>query len=427
MEQQQETSIVWSKQRTRVDVGDIVHFTLIQDNVAFQYMGEIHDKVVSELHPTVYKIGVAFPPGGDGKLEFPSNWSENKDGIFEVPWYHCSILYDFCRTNVEDMTFFKKYPIAPLDKRLKRIVLHEHDWDHDLYCTIDYDSYWRIAYQECLYVIDQDETPCKLQPLVMIHEDFMIGGEQEGYSRNTRIFNYSHWKCKDVGISSDCVILSKNSFMERTHMLHRTHRADSEFVTKIPAPVQNAEKMNAQQLYRSTLQNVVKRLGLSREVVNVVKELNGRHYMFTQNNLYCKMYGDNEHCVINLQLDHQFLTLQDGGFGHNCNPNDVLYGYVAEYTDRYSKKTKEKFIWMVSDEYDYFSSDSCAVSKLDTFMRFVASGGKAKMFQNKTDREIVEMCYGRGKPTPLSDLLEGWFDPFIVNGGTVGHFRAMYL
>jgi hypothetical protein len=215
--------------------------------------------------------------------------------------------------------------------------------------------------------------------------------------------------------------------MSRTHKKYRPSYTGPKCFTKIPAPVPNAEKMNSQQLYRNTLQNVVKRLGLSREVVKVVKESNDRHYMFTQNNLYCKMYGDNEHCVINLHLDHQFLTLQDGGFGHNCNPNDVLYGYVAEYIDRYSKKIKEKFIWMVSDEHNYFSSDSCAVSKLDTFMRFVISGGKAKMFQNKTDREIVEMCYGWKEPTPLSDLLEGWFDPSIMNNKTVDHFRAMYL
>jgi hypothetical protein len=198
----------------------------------------------------------------------------------------------------------------------------------------------------------------------------------------------------------------------------------------MPLPLSAA--IDVQSAYRIMLKRTLLESGLSRDVVKVVKNTkDDKRYMFTEHNRYCET-GLRGACAINFELKYTFLQLESLHWAERgCKAGDVLYGYDTTYTPRRSDKEKTKFVWMVADEngdrmshgtYQYGN----AIAKLDTFMQFVMTDGHHKMFKGKTPEEIVQMCRPFKDATPLSDLIEGWFNVEADNK-TVVFFKKMYL
>lgn len=458
---------VWSRERAKLNVGDIVYFSIVHNgNIQNEYLGQIaHIEIqgrtilgpqiwipfeknrapgvpwpknlpprqaqrdfslkkldsVVEIDATFCEVSLAIAPEGTC-IEFPFDANHcpheyrpiqgrltDEAGefvTFRIPCQHLTVLHNFAERDMSDIYFYKQKTLTRLCNEKQCIITEDKSEDWDMFCAITYRSYWRTIFSVESY--EYEGYYRKLKAMATIHSHEQIGGQlnpMEYYDK-----------------------FSPGQKLAHKYLISRLAMDSSRTMDQPPCII-NADM---QTTYRTMLKCILLEMNLTRDVVKVVKNTkDDKRYMFTKENRYCEI-GLRAACAINFQLKHTFLRLESLEWAdRGCKAGDVLYGYEVMYTPPRSDKEKTKFLWMVADEngdrmsYETYQIAN-AIAKLDTFIQFVTTDGHHKMFKGKAPDEIVEMCRPFKDATPLSDLIEGWFNVEADNK-TVQFFKKMYL
>lgn len=195
--------------------------------------------------------------------------------------------------------------------------------------------------------------------------------------------------------------------------------------------------------------------------IKVVKKSNNERagwYAFTTDNIYLNrrkaMYIDigrikynymfgSESSYMKLSKDEQYLNILAGKLTNSetydeLTKGDIVFGIKETKTNEKTKKEETYLRWFKYDEYIGFY----------TFYMFVMTEGNHRMFKNKNEEDILEMCDEKDGPAgfyyhklregnhAFRGILEGYFNPqsdnkhylyFLINFFPEGILHMKYL